>query len=116
MIDVQADLMSHLNTRLVVPLVPVRKAPKPARTLNPLFTLEGGEHVMLTQYAAAIPLSELKREVIDLASRRDEIVSFQGLHRRIGAACIGARQPIAAEPGTLLDNMGFISPRRNLTR
>lgn len=40
MIDVQADLMAHLNTRLVVPLVSLGKAPKPARTLNPLLTLE----------------------------------------------------------------------------
>ena len=30
---------------------------------------------MLTQYAAAIPLSELKREVINLGPRRDEIVA-----------------------------------------
>ena len=75
LIDVQADLMAHLNTRLVVPLVPRSKAPKPARTLNPLFTLEDVEHVMLTQYAAAIPLSELEREVINLASRRDDIVT-----------------------------------------
>lgn len=43
LIDVQADLMAHLNTRLVVPLVPLGNAPKPAKTLNPLFTLEG-EH------------------------------------------------------------------------
>lgn len=75
LIDVQADLMAHLNTRLVVPLVPRAKAPKPANTLNPLFTLEGVEHVMLTQYAAAISLSELKREVVNLASHRDEIVA-----------------------------------------
>jgi len=75
LIDVQADLMAHLNTRLVVPLVPRSKAPKPARTLNPLFTLEDVEHVMLTQYAAAIPLNELKRDVINLASRRDDIVA-----------------------------------------
>ena len=69
LIDVQADLMAHLNTRLVVPLVPLRKAPKPAKTLNPLFMLEDVEHVMLTHYAAAIPLNELKREVEDVAGQ-----------------------------------------------
>jgi toxin CcdB len=58
-----------------VPLAPLRQAPKPARTLNPLFTFEGVEHVMLTQYAAAIGLSELEREVINLGGRREEIVA-----------------------------------------
>jgi len=75
LIEVQADLMAHLNTRLVVPLMPLSKAPKPARTLNPVFTLEGVEHAMLTQYAAAIPSSELKREITNLSGRRDEIVA-----------------------------------------
>ncbi|MBV8399957.1 MAG: CcdB family protein [Acetobacteraceae bacterium] len=75
LMDVQADLMAHLNTRLVVPLVPLSKAPKPARTLNPVFTLEDVEHAMLTQYAAAIPAGELKREIANLSSRRDEIVA-----------------------------------------
>jgi toxin CcdB len=41
LIDVQADLMRHLNTRMVIPLLPLDVAPKPAKTLNPLFDISG---------------------------------------------------------------------------
>jgi toxin CcdB len=37
LIDVQADSLSHFNTRMVIPLLPLDVAPKPAKTLNPLF-------------------------------------------------------------------------------
>jgi toxin CcdB len=33
--DVQADLLSHLNTRVVGPLLPQANAPAPAQTLDP---------------------------------------------------------------------------------
>ena len=36
-LDCQADLLSDLNTRLVVPLLPIGEAPKPAIRLNPIF-------------------------------------------------------------------------------
>ena len=35
LLDVQAEIHSLLNTRIVVPLLPLRVAPTPARTLNP---------------------------------------------------------------------------------
>lgn len=60
MIDCQSDLLSDLNTRLVVPLLPGNDAPKPAARLNPVFDIEGEPHVMVTQFAAAVPVSELK--------------------------------------------------------
>lgn len=41
LLDVQADLMSHLSTCVVVPLLPMDAAPKPARVLNPLFEIAG---------------------------------------------------------------------------
>ena len=37
LINVQADAMSHFNTRVVIPLLPIDAAPKPATKLNPLF-------------------------------------------------------------------------------
>lgn len=37
LMDVQANLLDHLNTCVVAPLLPVDKAPKPARVLNPMF-------------------------------------------------------------------------------
>ncbi len=44
LLDVQADLISGLNTRLVVPLLPVGVAPANAERLNPVFVQ--GERVL----------------------------------------------------------------------
>ena len=38
-LDVQADLLKSLRTRVVVPLLPPDAAPKPARSLNPAFLI-----------------------------------------------------------------------------
>ena len=75
LLDVQADIMRHLNTRMVVPLMPLGNAPKPATRLNPLFVLNDVEHSMVTQFMAAVPTSELQREIANVAERRDEIVN-----------------------------------------
>lgn len=83
LLDVQADLLDHLNTRVVVPLLPQAAAPSPARTLNPVFQLEGETVVMVTQFLAAIPAPVLKVPRASLAPRRNEITAaldllFQG--------------------------------------
>lgn len=83
LVDVQADLLDHLNTRVVVPLLPAASAPVPATTLNPLFQIEGQQVVMVTQFMAAIPAPLLKGSVHNLADSRNEITAaldllFQG--------------------------------------
>jgi toxin CcdB len=75
LLDVQADIMRHLNTRVVVPLIPLGNAPKPASRLNPSFVLNDVEHSMVTQFMAAVRTSELQREIANVAARRDEIVN-----------------------------------------
>lgn len=55
LLDVQSNIFSGLNTRVVVPLLPKPATPLPAHRLNPIFSLEGQELVMATQYMAAIP-------------------------------------------------------------
>jgi toxin CcdB len=75
LLDVQADIMRPLNTRVVVPLMPLGKAPKPATRLNPLFVIDDIEHSMVTQYMAAVPTSVLKRETLNVADRRDDVVN-----------------------------------------
>ncbi|PZU58580.1 MAG: plasmid maintenance protein CcdB [Sphingobium sp.] len=67
LLDCQADLLDVLNTRLVVPLMPVEDAPVPAARLNPVFVIAGGEYVMVTQFAASISVSELTQRVVSLA-------------------------------------------------
>lgn len=82
-IDVQADLLAQLNTRVVVPLMPVESAPVPAKTLNPRFEVDGRAYIMVTQYLAAVPRRLLGKPVASLSRQRDDIVSaldllFQG--------------------------------------
>jgi toxin CcdB len=75
LLDIQADIMRQLNTRVVVPLMPLGKAPKPATGLNPLFVIDAIQHAMVTQYLAAVPTCGLKHESLNLADRRDDIVN-----------------------------------------
>ena len=55
MLDVQADLLQDLGTRVVMPLLPPDLAPKPARGLNPASDIGGQPYLMLTQFIAAMP-------------------------------------------------------------
>ena len=73
LLDVQADLLTDLNTRIVVPLMPLDKAPKPAKRLNPVFEIEGKQVMMATQFLAAVPARILKTPAGNLASCIDEI-------------------------------------------
>jgi toxin CcdB len=73
LLDVQANLMSELNTRVVIPLMPRNTAPKSAGHLNPVFQIKGKAFVLVTQFLAAIPRDELKEKVGSLAHRDVEI-------------------------------------------
>lgn len=75
LLDCQADLLSQLNTRFVVPLLPVVEAPKPAARLNPVFELEGESHVMMTQFAAAVPVTELGERTASLIDHDTDIIN-----------------------------------------
>lgn len=75
LLDVQSDILSGLNTRAVVPLEPVDNSPKPATYLNPIFKINNEPHVMLTQFIAAIPESELNKPVTNFSEFHAEIVA-----------------------------------------
>lgn len=82
-VNVQADALDWIKTRMVVPLVATDDAPPPARYLNPVFELDGRAHVMLTQAMAAVPVAALGEPLADLSRHRDEIIRaidmlFQG--------------------------------------
>ena len=67
LLDVQADLLDGLNTRLVVPLMPVGAAPPAAKWLNPIFDIQSERYTMVTQFLSAVPTSILKSPVASLA-------------------------------------------------
>lgn len=72
-VDVQAELLEHLHTRVVVPLLPEADAPTPIRELNPIFVINGIRHVLLSQALASIARRELKPTQSSLAVQRDDI-------------------------------------------
>lgn len=74
-LDVQADLLDDLKTRIVIPLLMRTLAPLPAKRLNPSFEIEGVDHILVTQFMAAIPASTLKKPVMNLSSSHDEIIT-----------------------------------------
>ena len=48
---------------------------KSARHLNPIFALDGIDHIMVTQFAASIPAEELDRAAGSLAVDRYAILN-----------------------------------------
>jgi len=73
LLDVQADLLGGLNTRVVVPLMPGDAAPAPAKRLNPVFDIHSDRYVMVTQFLSAVPASILKASAASLAQHDTEI-------------------------------------------
>lgn len=71
LINIQAELLSHLSTRMVIPLSSKAKA---LRHLNPIFVIEGIEVVLMTQEMAGIEQSVLGEKVISLCEYRNEII------------------------------------------
>lgn len=75
LLDVQADVLEMLNTRVVVPVMPSTKAPKPAKRLNPVLQIEGAPYVMVTQFMAAVPASILKDPVAHLSEDAEKLTN-----------------------------------------
>jgi toxin CcdB len=72
-VDVQSDFLSHLATRVVVPLFPARELAGPVAGLNPVIAIEGKELTLFTQLLATLPQTDLKSPIASLAAYRDEI-------------------------------------------
>ena len=73
-LDVQADILDSIGTRVVVPLLPPKTAPKPASGLNPAFAIAGRPYLMLTQFIAAVPAKHLRNPVLSLKPRSEDIL------------------------------------------
>ncbi len=73
LLDVQSNLLQGLATRLVIPLVKLEHFGPPMKKLNPVFTIEGEEHVLATSEIAGIPIKALGRRAGTLHARSPEI-------------------------------------------
>ena len=74
LLDVQADLLDMLSTRVVVPLV-VADEMSPAKNLNPQFKIKGIAVVMSTAELAGVSIRALGDKVVSLKNKRDEIIA-----------------------------------------
>lgn len=72
-IDCQSDLLEHIVTRFVVPLVPPRDAAVATYRLNPQFEIGGKDYILVTQAAATVGRNELGAVVTSLAAHSFEI-------------------------------------------
>ena len=71
LLDVQHDLLKHLKTRVVIPLV---RENKPISHLNPVVEIEGKRWMLSTQEMAGVPIGVLGKSVTSLTQKRDDIV------------------------------------------
>ncbi|MDK9717706.1 MAG: CcdB family protein [Trichlorobacter sp.] len=75
LLDVQADLLSDLATRVVVPLYAATAATKAAQHLNPRFQVKRTSVIMSTAELAGVPLSALGDRVDSWQHHRSEIIA-----------------------------------------
>lgn len=76
LLDVQNDLLSDLETRVVIPLCPIASVQgKALRLLMPVLEIEGERFVLLTPQMAGIPRSELGAPVARVEHYRSEIIA-----------------------------------------
>lgn len=74
LLDIQSEIMRRFSSRVVIPVLPFDQAPPPAGRLNPRISLQGIEHVLITQYMTAVSISDLGEVVMSLCDRDTEIV------------------------------------------
>ncbi|SMF61262.1 CcdB family protein [Allosphingosinicella indica] len=75
LLDCQAEVLSQLSTRFVVPLIPPDAAPPASHRLNPSFRVDGEEMLMFTQFAASVPVRELGVPVASLGDEHGAIMN-----------------------------------------
>ena len=74
-VDVQSDLLEDLASRVVVPLVPVRKATKEVLPrLKPKIVVDGKDYILMTTDLAALPRARLGSRIGNIeTAHRDDI-------------------------------------------
>lgn len=76
-IDVQSDMLAHLNTRLVMPLTQKANSNSQVKALTPVITIEQVDYVILTTMITTTDVKNLKDEdaIINASHLRDQLVS-----------------------------------------
>jgi len=75
LLDVQADLLNNLATRVVIPLYSVSAMSKAAKHLNPQFSIKRTTVILSTAELAGITVNNLGDKVCSLKEHRNEIIA-----------------------------------------
>ena len=75
LLDVQADLLDALATRVVIPLLPLGPGDRPIERLNLVVEHDGCKMMLSTAEMAGVPLAALGERVGSLSASRDDIVA-----------------------------------------
>lgn len=75
LLDIQNDLLNNLTTRVVIPLYTASAMGKPAKYLNPQFSIKQTTVIMSTVELAGVSLNSLGDKVGTLKEHRNEIIA-----------------------------------------
>ena len=76
LVDLQADLLTDLATRVVAPLTAITPGKsRPIGALTPELVVDGKRYALITPQLAGVSMKELGARVASLAVHRDEIVA-----------------------------------------
>jgi toxin CcdB len=75
LVNIQADLLDHLETRVVVPLIRAERFGRRAEQLHPMFEINQTELVLATHLLAAVRTKGLGPVADNLNRRRDDILA-----------------------------------------
>jgi toxin CcdB len=75
LLDVQADTLDFLESRVVIPLLRIEVAEKPIKGLNPVFEVDGKQLMLATQNIAGTELANLGPVSGSLKEHTFEIVA-----------------------------------------
>jgi toxin CcdB len=75
LLDLQADLLDDLTTRVVAPLLTVAAMGKPAKYLNPQFKIKQTTVIMSTAELAGVNQHVLGNKVCSLKEHRTDIIA-----------------------------------------
>ena len=78
LLDVQSDLLETLNTRVVVPLIPIADISHPVDILNPVVVVLNKKHYVSGSEIGCVPITTVGKKIARLTKQQDEIQAAIG--------------------------------------
>lgn len=75
LLNIQSDILDHLPTRVILPLVPASVAGRPVSRLNPVLEIEDQDMIVATGQIAGVPIRDLGQVVACAQDRRFEVIA-----------------------------------------